>query len=192
MTERSGRLWLVIGPSGAGKDSLLAYARERMSHQAGPVFAHRYITRPADAGGENHIALSEADFARREQAGCFVLSWRRNGLAYGLGAEVGLWLERGLDVVANGSRAVLPQAVALFPQLRPLWITASPEVLATRLARRGREDAEAIRRRLLQAQAYAPPPGCLVLRNDGPLSEAGDALITLLAEGCLPAEANVW
>ncbi|KUM04702.1 phosphonate metabolism protein/1,5-bisphosphokinase (PRPP-forming) PhnN [Chromobacterium subtsugae] len=177
MAAETGALWYVIGPSGAGKDSLLAYVRQRVPADGGLMFAHRYITRPADAGGENHVALSPEEFDQRERAGCFALAWRRNGLAYGLGAEVGLWLAQGLDVVVNGSRSSLPLAVRRFPGLRPLWITASPEVLAARLRARGREGEEAIARRLAEAASFVPPAGCAVLVNDGALELAGETLL---------------
>ncbi|AUH51686.1 phosphonate metabolism protein/1,5-bisphosphokinase (PRPP-forming) PhnN [Chromobacterium sp. ATCC 53434] len=180
MATRPGVLWYVIGPSGAGKDSLLAYARQRLP--GGVMFAHRYITRAADAGGENHVALSQAEFDAREAGGCFALSWRRHGLAYGLGVEVDLWLEQGMDVVANGSRSSLPLAAERFPGLRPLWITASPEVLAARLAGRGREPAAEIARRLREAGSFAPPDGCKVLWNDGALADAGERLLSLLTD----------
>ncbi|UTH74833.1 phosphonate metabolism protein/1,5-bisphosphokinase (PRPP-forming) PhnN [Chromobacterium sp. IIBBL 290-4] len=180
MSVEPGALWYVIGPSGAGKDSLLAYARRRLPQ--GVMFAHRYITRPADAGGENHVALSAEEFDAREASGCFALCWRRHGLAYGLGVEVDLWLRQGLDVVVNGSRSSLALAAAHFPTLRPLWITASPEVLAARLAGRGRESVDAIAGRLREAASFAPPPDCEVLWNDGALSEAGERLILLLRQ----------
>ncbi|MEO2215595.1 phosphonate metabolism protein/1,5-bisphosphokinase (PRPP-forming) PhnN [Chromobacterium vaccinii] len=182
MTAESGILWYVIGPSGAGKDSLLAYARGRLPAESGVMFAHRYITRPADAGGENHVALSAEEFDARERRGCFALAWRRHGLAYGLGVETAMWLEQGLDVVVNGSRAMLPRAAEHFATLRPLWITASPEVLAARLAGRGRESAEAIARRLGESAGFAPPPGCVELVNDGRLEDAGERLLALLAK----------
>lgn len=175
--QKVGRLWFVIGPSGAGKDSLMLYARERLATGvAAPVFAHRYITRQATAEGENHIALSDVEFCRRERAGCFALVWRRNGLAYGLGVEIDNWLQQGLDVVVNGSRAALPQAQAHYPQLQPLWITASLPVLAKRLAARGRESELEILARLQAAADFSPPAGCRVLLNDGTLAEAGEQL----------------
>ena len=182
MKSEPGVLWYVIGPSGAGKDSLLAYVRARLPASGRLVFAHRYITRPADAGGENHVALSREEFEQREQGGCFALSWRRHDLAYGLGVEVALWLEQGLDVVVNGSRSALPLAVQRFPGLRPVWIVASPEVLAARLAGRGRESAERIAARLEEAAALQAPPGAVVLRNDGELAEAGERLLRLLTD----------
>ncbi|OQS41440.1 phosphonate metabolism protein/1,5-bisphosphokinase (PRPP-forming) PhnN [Chromobacterium haemolyticum] len=182
MKPEPGVLWYVIGPSGAGKDSLLAYVRARLPASGRLVFAHRYITRPADAGGENHVALSLEEFEQREQSGCFALSWRRHGLAYGLGMEAALWLEQGLDVVVNGSRSALPLAARRFPGLRPIWIVASPAALAARLAGRGRESAEGVAQRLEDAAALTPPQGAAVLRNDGELAEAGERLLRLLSK----------
>ena len=51
-----GRLIWLMGPSGSGKDSLLSALRQREHSQL--LVAHRYITRDANAGSENHIALS--------------------------------------------------------------------------------------------------------------------------------------
>ncbi|MDN0082848.1 phosphonate metabolism protein/1,5-bisphosphokinase (PRPP-forming) PhnN [Crenobacter sp. SG2305] len=180
MTTKRGRLWYVLGPSGAGKDSVINYARERLGAEACVLFAHRYITRPADAGGENHVALRPDEFALRERAGLFVLTWHRNDLSYGIGIEVEQWLVRGLDVVVNGSRSALPLAERRFPRLIPLWIGASSEVLAQRLAARGRESEEQIHQRLAEAGAFSPPTNARVLLNDGELAEAGETLLAWL------------
>ena len=80
-----GRLFYVVGASGAGKDTLIAYARNALPVANAVVFAHRYITRPAHVGGENHIALSDAEFSVRETNGLFAMSWESNGLRYGIG-----------------------------------------------------------------------------------------------------------
>src|SRR5690606_30904270 len=141
---RSGRLGYVMGPSGAGKDSLIASARGRLGPDAGVVFAHRYIPRPADSGGENHVALSDAEFDLRLASGCFGLHWRSHGHRYGLGCEIDVWLARGLHVVANGSRVHLEAAARRYPDLLPLLVEIDPEVLRARLHRRGRETAAEI------------------------------------------------
>lgn len=64
-----GKLIWLMGPSGSGKDSLLAELRQQEPAQL--LVAHRYITRAANAGNENHIALSEQNFypRRAEPAG---------------------------------------------------------------------------------------------------------------------------
>lgn len=101
-----GKLIWLMGPSGSGKDSLLAELRQQEPAQL--LVAHRYITRAANAGNENHIALSEQEFFTRAGQNLLALSWHANGFYYGVGVEIDLWLHAGFDVVVNGSRAHLP------------------------------------------------------------------------------------
>ena len=106
----TGKLIWLMGPSGSGKDSLLAELRQREQTQL--LVAHRYITRDASAGSENHIALSEREFFTRAGQNLLALSWHANGLYYGVGIEIDLWLHAGFDVVVNGSLAPPPAAGA--------------------------------------------------------------------------------
>ena len=83
-----GSLLYVMGPSGAGKDSVLGRARALLPSDAPVVFAHRYITRPADTGGENHVAVTRAEFAMRRDHGLFAYHWGAHGNDYGVGREI--------------------------------------------------------------------------------------------------------
>ena len=65
-------LFLVVGPSGAGKDTLLDGARAALATDDRFVFARRAITRPAEAGGEIYDAITGEEFARRRDAGGFL------------------------------------------------------------------------------------------------------------------------
>src|ERR1700686_4695699 len=125
-------LVLVVGPSGAGKDALLSGARQAFAGDPRIHFARRVITRPVDAGGEDHEAVTEAEFAARD----FALSWSAHGLRYGIPAE---GVRRTPVVVANVSRGVVDDAAARFP-VRVIEVTAPPDMLASRLAARGREN----------------------------------------------------
>lgn len=148
----TGKLIWLMGPSGSGKDSLLAELRQREQTQL--LVAHRYITRDASAGSENHIALSEREFFTRAGQNLLALSWHANGLYYGVGIEIDLWLHAGFDVVVNGSRAHLPQARARYQSaLLPIYLQVSPEILRQRLENRGRENASEINARLARAAA---------------------------------------
>ncbi|MEM9765233.1 MAG: phosphonate metabolism protein/1,5-bisphosphokinase (PRPP-forming) PhnN [Pseudomonadota bacterium] len=173
----TGRLVLVVGPSGAGKDTLLDLAHAALSGRPGLRFARRSITRPADAGGENHVALSEATFEARVAEGAFFAHWQAHGLRYGLPAAIADWLAAGETVVANGSRAAAPAIAAQCEVLEIVIVDASPEVIAQRLAGRGRESAAEIEAR--RARAVPPPPEGvpvrLVLNDTTP--EAGAALL---------------
>ncbi len=173
-----GRLIYVIGASGSGKDSLMRYARERLAGDPACQFAHRYITRPPDAGGENHVALTAEEFETRRKTGLFAMHWRSHGLDYGIGIEINQWLGKGVTVVVNGSREYLPEASAQYRELLPVWIEVDPEVLRERLLARGRESFADIeerlaRHRLLQGAHRAGKR----VYNNGALEMAGEQLI---------------
>jgi len=181
MIERApGRLFYVMGASGVGKDSLLAFLRQAGDPTRVAV-AHRYITRPAGASGaENHIALSEAEFQARAEAGWFALHWRSHGFSYGIGCEIDCWRRCGINVVVNGSREHLPQAAESYPGLVPILITAEPRLIATRLASRNREPADEIADRIKrQVDLPSLPGSVIVIDNSGALEVAGAALLEL-------------
>jgi ribose 1,5-bisphosphokinase len=174
----TGRFYAVVGPSGAGKDTLREAAAERLP---GLHLARRVITRPASAGGEDFEGVSEAEFDARLAAGDFALHWAAHGLRYGVPATVNTVLGQGRPVLCNLSRAVLPQAAARFPGMAVLHVTARPEVLAERLAGRGRETVEEIARRLAR-QGAALPEGlpAYEIDNSGALEAAVTRLLALL------------
>jgi len=182
-----GRLVYVMGPSGSGKDSVIGYARARHGDLPHVAFAHRYITRPAAAGGENHVELAPAEFLARRNAGCFALSWRSHGNDYGLGREIDGWMEAGLSVVANGSRGNFAHAVARYPGLLPVLVHVDPVRLQERLRMRDREDAAGRANRLARAAVNPPDhPSLIVIDNNGLLSAAGETLVALLRRLKLP------
>lgn len=177
-----GRLFYVIGASGSGKDSLMNYAREKLVGNTRIVFAHRYITRPPELVGENHIYLSEAEFSAKVAQGFFAMQWDSHGLHYGIGKEINLWLAQGFDVVINGSREYLDTALAKEPDIRVALIKTATPVLRERLKKRQRESATEIERRLERATLFNSivHPNVTILSNDGALEEAGEAFCALL------------
>lgn len=174
-----GKLVYVVGPSGCGKDSIMLYVRKHCPGDEA-AFAHRYITRPADAGGENHVALLPDEYRARLDRGLFALAWDSHGNRYGVGVEIDAWMEAGLNVVVNGSRAYLAEAVRRYPDLVPVLVTVDPDILRQRLILRGRESAGEIERRLARAGDYAVDhPALRTIDNSGELAEAGRALLEL-------------
>ncbi|WP_145974612.1 ribose 1,5-bisphosphokinase [Enterobacter roggenkampii] len=175
-----GRLIWLMGPSGSGKDSLLSALRQQEHPQL--LVAHRYITRAANAGSENHIALSEQEFFTRAGQNLLALSWHANGYYYGIGIEIDLWLHAGFDVLVNGSRAHLAQARARYASaLLPVCLQVSPEVLRSRLQSRGRESAREIDQRLARAARYTPSD-CHILNNDGSLLQSVETFLSLIRQ----------
>jgi phosphonate metabolism protein PhnN/1,5-bisphosphokinase (PRPP-forming) len=155
----TGRVYAVVGPSGAGKDTLLAGA---VAASPQLHWARRTITRPETAGGEPYEGVTPAQFDALSDAGAFCLQWPAHGLRYGIRVAEFVGLAQGIDVLFNGSRAALPMALELFPDLTVLRISAPSKVLAERLAARGRETAAEIEARLARA-SYEVPEGLPVI-----------------------------
>lgn len=175
-------LYYVIGPSGAGKDALIGGARASLDGGGNILFAHRYITRPVESGGENHIALSPREFEVRARAGLFAMQWDNHGYRYGIGEEIQTWLTHGFAVVVNGSRGYLDTAAASFPALVPVLVSVPPEVAAARLAARGRESADEIRARLARNESFAGirHPALRTVENTGSIDDGVSALLDIL------------
>ena len=174
----AGRLLGIVGPSGVGKDSVMEAV---VAARPGLGLVRRVITRPSEAGGEEFEGVSEAEFAARAARGAFLLSWHAHGLHYGIPASVLDDLAAGRDLLVNLSRAVLSEAQAKVPGFACVALTAPVEVLADRLAARGRESREEIAGRLARA-GFALPEGVHVveLDNSGPLERTVAAVLALL------------
>lgn len=168
-----GRLFAIVGPSGVGKDTLIAGA---VAGLPGLARARRSITRPP-AESEDFESLSEEAFHTALAGGEFALFWPAHGLFYGIRKAEFAPLARGQDVIFNGSRQALAAAKATFADLRVIEITVSSQVLATRLAARGRESEAEIAARLSRA-ALPLPEGIEAVRifNDT-TPEAGIAAL---------------
>ncbi|WP_255418411.1 phosphonate metabolism protein/1,5-bisphosphokinase (PRPP-forming) PhnN [Mariprofundus sp. EBB-1] len=177
------KIYYVIGASGAGKDSIMAYARQKVSGDTPAIFCHRYITRAADAGGENHIALTDREFEIRKNRGCFAMNWQSHGHQYGIGVEIHDWLKADLNVIVNGSRAYLNEALMAFPEMIPVLINVSDDMLFHRLKARGRESVPDIKSRIQRSQSLEPivHSNLIIIENNSELATAGDALVELIA-----------
>lgn len=179
---RHGVFVAVVGPSGAGKDTLIDYARERLGDLDDNVaFIRRIITRPRDSGGEDHDCLTDAAFEEAKAVGCFSVDWEANGLKYALPASVDEIVRSGRVAVANCSRAAIADLRTRYANLSVILVTAAPEILAARLAERGRERQADILARLKRAESPAlSVPGALVIDNSGDVEKAGQHFLAAL------------
>lgn len=177
----SGTFVAVVGRSGAGKDSLIDYARERLS-QDEATFVRRVVTREADAQSEDHDTLDRAAFAKAAEAGQFALDWEAHGLCYGLPQSLDDDLADGKVVIANLSRAVIPQLMQRYPNAVVVEVVADPDVIAQRLAGRGRETAQSIGERMSRNVSARLPTSTVQIDNSGDLGQAGERFLGLLQD----------
>ncbi len=178
-----GVMIVVVGPSGAGKDTLMDYAARHLANKPCFHFTRRVITRSGDAGGESHDSVSTEEFDQRQQQGAFAVYWQAHGLKYGIPASVYDHLDAGNVVIANGSRSALPQFQTVFPKLKVVNVVARPDVLAKRLELRGRETKEDILKRLERSTlSVLGDFDVTTVDNSGSIDQAGQTIITVLKQ----------
>lgn len=164
-----------------GKDSVLDAVRRLVSAQSDIVFPRRVVTRAAGLGGEDYLAVTEADFAAMRARGDFALHWSAHGLHYGIPVSIDDDLRAGRQVVINVSRGIIDAARQRYPGMMVVGITAAADVLRRRLQARGRETAEDIEQRLVRAAAFdLTGEDVAILHNDGALEDTARQFVALL------------
>lgn len=176
--EGMGGFALIVGPSGAGKDTLIALARAALAGDPRLVFPKRIVTRPSSAF-EDHDTLDDAAFARAEAEGRFALSWRAHGLGYAVPGDVLGTIRPGRMAVCNVSRTVVEDARRTLPHVAVIEVTAPAELLARRLAARGRSQDGDLGARLARSEAIAIRAD-LTIVNDGSADEGAGKLVEFL------------
>ena len=178
----SQQLVYTMGPSGAGKDSLLAWLRQQLCEEAPVHFARRTIDRPVHAGGEHHESITTAKFRALADHNAFAMHWSANGLHYGIRHIELEGLQGNRWVFLNGSRAHLPTVLERYPNMTVLHITAAAEVLRQRLLFRGRELPEVVEARVKRAAGFTVPVNCKLveIHNDESLHTTGQQLLSAL------------
>lgn len=166
----AGVLVLVVGPSGAGKDSIMRRAGERLGPASGISFPRRVVTRPAD-GSEDNDAVTPERFAEAAARGDFILDWEAHGLRYGVPRHALDGLADGRVVVVNGSRSIVGRARDTIACVRVALVTAPAAVLEARILARGRDGdlLKRLSRDTITAEQLQPD---VVIDNGGPLEAA--------------------
>jgi ribose 1,5-bisphosphokinase len=145
-----GALVVVVGPSGAGKDTLIALARTLCADDPRIVFPRRIVTRRASAA-EDHDSATLLAFDAAVGQGAYAFWWEAHGLKYALSAAIDTALQAGSTVVCNVSRAVVGRLRARYARVTVVMVTAPKDVLLARLAARGRESGDGVAERLDRA-----------------------------------------
>lgn len=172
-----GRLVLVVGPSGAGKDTLIDLARAECAGDARVVFVRRVVTRESSGYEDNEQVTPEA-FRQALACGDFAVHWEAHGLSYALPKAVRDHVAAGRTVVANISRSVIGRLRELYADVVVVAVTAPPEVLAARLLARARSSDGPIAQRLQRAAVDIVAD--VVISNVGDPAVAAQVLVAQL------------
>jgi ribose 1,5-bisphosphokinase len=174
-----GRLVLAVGPSGAGKDTLLAGAKARCGGNPQIVFPRRVITRPA-SDAEDHDSLTEQDFDRAVEVDAFAFWWSAHGLKYGVPRVVGDDVRAGRTVVCNVSRGIVADVRARYARVDVVLVTAPIEVLTARLSGRSRNTDGSLAERIMRNDAFTDFQANYVIDNIGAPSAAVQQLLGMI------------
>jgi ribose 1,5-bisphosphokinase len=176
-----GRLVLVVGPSGAGKDSILAGAKARCAEDPAIIFPRRIVTRPATAD-EDHISVSQSGFDEALRNGAFALWWRAHGLKYGLPISIDTNIGCGRTVVCNASRGIVESSRLRYRLVTSVLVTARADLLAARLESRSRNSDGLLAERIERNARYFDFSADIVIDNSGALEDAVNVLTSALLD----------
>jgi len=181
--KNSGQLFLIVGNSGSGKDSLLKAVLKRWPVFARPIrIPQRYITRPVH-GSEPFISVTSEDFDELNQQGKFCLTWHVYDTGYGVPATIFNWLDQGVSVIVNVSRNIIPQARQLIPDLKVIFVSVPLDITLQRIKSRNRESegGPGFQQRLARAKENQTLADAdFVVDNSVPLEEAAEELLNYM------------
>lgn len=161
-----GRLVLVVGPSGAGKDTLIAGARDACRGDPAIVFPRRVVTRPPSEAEDNDT-MTPKQFTHAVANGAFALWWDAHGNRYGIPSSINDDIKSGRTVVCNVSRTIVDAARLRYAQAAVVLVTAPETVLRSRLAARGRASDGGIDDRVRRPAQLQECDVDFVIRNTG-------------------------
>ena len=168
-----GTFVLVVGPSGAGKDALIKGAREVLQHDPRFAFPQRIITRPPHPS-EDHIPMSEAEFAEAARQDRFALIWQAHGLSYGVPRDTfDRAIREGQIALLNASRTVCAVVRERYARACIIVVDCPPDIRAARITDRGRENAADASGRLTRSVAGFDPVGADFQIDNGDTLDEG-------------------
>ncbi len=165
-----GRFIVVVGPSGAGKDTLIGLARVACADDGKFVFPRRVVTREASAFEDNEQISLDA-FQQARTRGDFAVHWEAHGHCYALPRAIDDDIRAGRTVVANVSRTVVDAIRRAYADVTVVSITAPSDILAERLAARSRSSDGQIENRLSRAVADVATGPDVTIANVGSVED---------------------
>jgi phosphonate metabolism protein PhnN/1,5-bisphosphokinase (PRPP-forming) len=184
----AGMLVLVVGPSGAGKDTLIARAKATLAGDPRYGFPRRLVTRVADASLENHDTISWEEFRAGVAANAFPLHWEAHGLGYAVPLSIEDDLAADRTVVLNVSRRIIMRAVGTYSNVHVVFVHTDRAVRASRLVRRGREaEADVAARLAREGRELLLGVPTTIVDNSGALEPAVEAFLTAIRGFSSPA-----
>ena len=178
-----GTLFLVVGNSGSGKDSIIYGAAEKYPQNLKEAkIVKRYITRPPSETEDNY-SITPDEFKEMKKQGKFALKWHIYHLDYGVPIEIDEWLKKGHPVLVNVSRTIVDEAKENYRNIKIVFIEVPFEITLQRVKDRGRESGELLNERIKRARTHQKFPSAdFIVDNSGDLDDAIDQFLNYLVK----------
>ena len=160
--ETNGQLFVVVGPSGSGKDTLLKKVINKIPNS---ILVKRYITRKKDIKNEDHYSISIKNFEDKIAKKFFFIYWKAHGFSYGIPYKEIKKIKQGKKVIFNGSRKILFKIKKKVNNVKIINITASSTIIKRRLVNRAREDKKSIIKRIKRKINLLPKNTITIINN---------------------------
>jgi len=150
-----GKLFIISAPTGGGKTTLVHRVLQQLTdtHQLQKVIT--FTTRPArhnERDGIDYHFITPEAFRAKESAGFFIETTTYDGYSYGSPHAVLDSLKKGVSYILVTDRPGAKHIKQLYPAAILVWIgVPSIQAVCERLQKRGREDAEALQKRMAMA-----------------------------------------
>jgi len=173
-----GTLFLIVGNSGSGKDSIISGVIEKYPLNLKKIYnPKRYITRPPSKTEEN-IHITPIEFKKLSEQGQFAFEWHIYGLDYGIPTKIDEFLLKEHPVIVNVSRTIIKEARKSYKNLKVIFINVPLEITIDRLKERGREKEKYLDKRIHRARDHQEfQEADYLIDNTGPLDYAVDRLL---------------
>jgi phosphonate metabolism protein PhnN/1,5-bisphosphokinase (PRPP-forming) len=173
-----GVLFLIVGNSGSGKDSIISEVIKKYPPNLPPIHApKRFITR-TPSKFEDNISITNRKFKEMEKLGKFTLKWHIYELDYGISIEIENWLKKGHPVIINVSRTIIREARKKYKNIKVIFIEVPFEITYQRIKDRKRESDKLLKERIERARKNQKfPEADFIVDNSGKLDEAVKQLL---------------
>lgn len=167
------KIVLIIGPSGAGKDTLIKEAKKEFKEKIN--FVKRYITRESDVNESNYY-IDEYAFEILRHNSYFASSWNAHGNFYGIPKR---FIKNGINLISI-SRGRIKDFENLYDNVYTINITLPKEILNQRLLKRGRENKEDIEKRVQREYEKIEAKNLIEFDNLASIEDSKKNFISLL------------
>ena len=169
------KLFLMVGNSGAGKDTLIKKVTEIAPTKI--KIARRVVTR-ATSDVEDYESVDTEEFLKLKKSGEFILDWESYDTYYGIRKEVEDWLKAKHPVMINVSRQVIDIVKEKYPDTKVIFVRVPLAVTTERIIERKRETYEKVLDRVVRAQDQQDYNDAdLIVDNVGDIEETSQKIL---------------